>query len=308
MTQQAAARPYHSPAELASTDRAAVPPQKLGNGTMMAMIVPVADLDDPALADYRNVPDPALLAERGVFVAEGRLVVRRLLTGGRFRVRSLLVTEAARASLDDVLAAVPLTVPIYVASKTLMSTLIGFNVHRGCLAIGERSGDLTVDEVLSAERGSSLVVALEQVANADNVGGIFRNAAAFGVDAVLLSPGCCDPLYRKAIRVSIGGTLSVPFARCASWPDDLARLGARGFALLALTPGGEAVDIDTEPTPWKTGRHLAVLAGAEGSGLTAEALALADHRVRIPMVPGANSLNVATAVGIALHRFSDRVR
>jgi tRNA G18 (ribose-2'-O)-methylase SpoU len=275
---------------------------------MTAMIVPVANLDDPALADYRNVPDPTLLAERGVFVAEGRLVVRWLLTRGRFRVRSLLVTEAARAGLDDALAAVPAAVPVYVASKTLMSSIVGFNVHRGCLAVGERPGDMAVDEVLSAERESSLVVVLEQVANADNVGGIFRNAAAFGVDGVILSPGCCDPLYRKAIRVSIGGTLSVPFARCASWPDDLARLRARGFAVLALTPGGEAVDIDSEPAPWGRCRHLAVLAGAEGSGLTAEALGLADHRARIPMVPGANSLNVATAVGIALHRLSDCVR
>jgi tRNA G18 (ribose-2'-O)-methylase SpoU len=274
---------------------------------MVAMIVSVADLADPVLADYRNVPDPALLAERGVCVAEGRLVVRGLLTRGRFRVRSLLVTEAARASLDDVLAAVPAAVPIYVASKTLMSSIVGFNVHRGCLAIGERPGETAVDEVSSAEGKRSLVVVLEQVANADNVGGIFRNAAAFGADGVILSPGCCDPLYRKAIRVSIGGTLSVPFARCASWPDDLARLQARGFAVLALTPGGEAVDIDGEPAPWGSRRHLAVLAGAEGSGLTAEALGLADHRVRIPMVPGANSLNVATAVGIALHRLSDRV-
>jgi tRNA G18 (ribose-2'-O)-methylase SpoU len=274
---------------------------------MVAMIVPVADLNDPALADYRNVPDPTLLAERGVFVAEGRLVVRALLTGGRFSVRSLLVTEAAKAGLDDVLAGVPPAVPIYVAPKTLMSGIVGFNVHRGCLAIGERPVEATFDQVVpSGERGS-LVVVLEQVANADNIGGIFRNAAAFGVDAVILSPGCCDPLYRKAIRVSIGGTLAVPFARCASWPDDLARLQARGFAVLALTPGGDAVDIDAEPAPWRPCRRLAVVAGAEGSGLTARALELSDHRVRIPMAPGANSLNVATALGIALHRLSDRV-
>ena len=275
---------------------------------MTVMIVPVADLDDPALSDYRNVPDPTLLAERGVFVAEGRLVVRALVTSGRFGVRSVLVTDAARASLGDVLAAVPPAVPIYVASKALMSGVVGFNVHRGCLAAGERPPAASIDTIIPQGDGTGLVVILERVANADNIGGIFRNAAAFGANAVVLSPGCCDPLYRKAIRVSIGGTLAVPFARSAFWPDDLTRLRASGFTVLALTPGRGAVDIDAEIDRWRSCSRLALMAGTEGAGLTAQALELADYRVRIPMAPGANSLNVATAVGIALQRLSDRVQ
>ena len=267
----------------------------------------VGDLDDPRLADYRNVPDPALLAERGIFVAEGRLVVRALLTSGRFSVRSLLVTAAAKLSLEDALQSSGAGFPVYVASKTLMSGIVGFNVHRGCLAIGERPAESAVAAVLPPDGAKALAIVLERVANADNIGGIFRNAAAFGADAVLLSPGCCDPLYRKAIRVSIGGTLAIPFARIEAWPADLARLRERGFAVLALTPHRSAVDIDADGAPWRSRARLALVAGTEGGGLTADVLDLADYRVRIPMSPGADSLNIATALGIALHRLSDRV-
>jgi tRNA G18 (ribose-2'-O)-methylase SpoU len=270
-------------------------------------VVPIDDLDDPRIADYRNVPDPALLAERGVFVAEGRLVVRALLASRRFRPRSLLVSEASAASLEDALAAIAPTCPIYVASKALMSGIVGFNVHRGCLALGERPAASAAEDVLPPDDAGALLVVLEGIANADNVGGIFRNAAAFGADAVLLSPGCCDPLYRKAIRVSIGGTLAVPFASGGAWPECLARLRKRGFAVVALTPGPASADIDGDASPWRSRRRLALLAGTEGGGLTRGALELADYRVRIPMAPGADSLNVATAVGIALHRLSTRV-
>jgi tRNA G18 (ribose-2'-O)-methylase SpoU len=271
-------------------------------------VVPIHDLNDPRIGDYRNVPDPTLLAERGVFVAEGRLVVRALLAGGRFTTRSVLVTEASKANLEDVLEAVPPTFPIYVASRALISGIVGFNVHRGCLAIGERPAAAAVEEVLPPDDADGLLVVLEGIANADNVGGIFRNAAAFGVDAVLLSPGCCDPLYRKATRVSIGGTLAVPFATSGTWPDDLAKLRGRGFAVVALTPGPASMDIDGDAAPWRSRRRLALVAGTEGSGLTTGALGLADYRVRIPMAPGADSLNVGTALGIALHRLSTRVR
>ena len=270
-------------------------------------VVTIGDLDDPRLTDYRNVPDPALLAERGVFVAEGRLVVRTLLTSRRFSVRSLLVTDAAKLSLEDVLRSSEAAFPVYVASKALMSGVVGFNVHRGCLAIGVRPAESAVEAVLPPDGTKALAIVLERVANADNIGGIFRNAAAFGADAVLLSPDCCDPLYRKAIRVSIGGTLAVPFARMEAWPAEVARLRERGFAVLALTPSRDAVDIDADGAPWSSRARLALLAGTEGSGLTAGALDLADYRVRIPMAPGADSLNIATALGIALHRLSDRV-
>jgi tRNA G18 (ribose-2'-O)-methylase SpoU len=270
-------------------------------------VVPIDDPDDPRIADYRNVPDPALLAERGVFVAEGRLVVRALLASRRFGTRSLLVTGASLKSLEDVLEAAAPTLPIYVASKALVSGIVGFNVHRGCLALGERPAASAAEDVLPPDDADALLVVLEGIGNADNIGGIFRNAAAFGADAVLLSPGCCDPLYRKAIRVSIGGTLAVPFASGGAWPGCLARLRERGVAVVALTPGPASADIDGANAPWRARRRLALLAGTEGSGLTAGALELADYRVRIPMAPGADSLNVATAVGIALHRLSTRV-
>jgi tRNA G18 (ribose-2'-O)-methylase SpoU len=188
-----------------------------------------------------------------------------------------------------------------------MSGIVGFNVHRGCLAIGERPAESAVEAVLPPDGAKALVIVLERVANADNIGGIFRNAAAFGADAVLLSPGCCDPLYRKAIRVSIGGSLAVPFARIEAWPIDLARLRERGFVVLALTPSRDAVNIDADGVPWNSSARLALVAGTEGNGLTAGVLDLADYQVRIPMAPGADSLNIATALGIALHRLSDRV-
>ncbi len=268
----------------------------------------VSDLDDPRLAEYRNVPDPPLLRQRGVFVAEGRLVVRALIGNPRFRIRSILVSEAALTGLRDALEVARETLTIYVASRTLMSSVIGFNVHRGCLAVCERPAPAMLNDVLPAGTAGGLVVVLEGVTNADNIGGIFRNAAAFGADAVILSPGCCDPLYRKAVRVSVGATVAVPFASSGSWPDDLARLRERGFVLLALVPGPGAVDIDQRNAPWTQRSRIALMAGTEGTGLTRAVTEAADWRVRIPMVSGADSLNVATAVGIALHRLSDRVR
>ena len=270
-------------------------------------LVPVDDWTDPRLADYRNVPDPELLRERGVFVAESRLVVRTLLLNTRFTMRSLLVTEAALESLRDLVDPGATLAPVFLASKALMSRVVGFNVHRGCLAIGERPPARPLAGIIPAERDRCLVVALESIANADNVGGIFRNCMAFGVDAVLLSPGCADPLYRKSIRVSIGGSLAVPFATLPDWPFDLLRLRTEDFAIVALMPGRGAVEIGAFASSPLRRARLVLLAGAEGGGLTDEVIAAADVRVRIPMACGADSLNVATALGIALHRLSDRV-
>jgi tRNA G18 (ribose-2'-O)-methylase SpoU len=275
-------------------------------GVSMPLFYPDS-LDDPGLADYRNVPDPELLRLRHVFVAEGRLVVRALLASSRFHVRSLLVTARALDSLRDVVVPEDAAIPIFVAPHALMSTLVGYNVHRGCLAIGERPRPTDVDEILRRGDGGGLVVVLERVGNADNMGGVFRNGVAFGADGVLLSPGCCDPLYRKAIRVSIGGTLRVPFALFADWPGGLRRVKEAGFTLVALTPDAGAVAIDALADQAARPRRLALVAGAEGAGLSRETLASADVRVSIPMAAGSDSLNVATAVAIALHRFSDRV-
>lgn len=265
-------------------------------------LLPIDHFGDPRIADYRNVPDPELLRRRGVFVAEGRLVVRTLLTSSHFQALSVLVTEAARRSLEIVLAPRIETLPVYVADRSLLAEIVGFNVHRGCLALGARPVETPVADVLASLPDGALVVVLEGVGNADNVGGVFRNAVAFGADAVLLGPGCCDPLYRKAVRVSIGGTLRMRFATIPGWPDRLEEVRGAGFTLAALTPDADAEDIAGLSRRFDRRGRLAILLGAEGTGLSSEAKAAADVRVRIPMAPGIDSLNVATASGIALHR------
>ena len=278
--------------------------------------MPVCFIDDPndaRIADYANVPEAQLLRERGLFVAEGRLVVRRLLATGLargdgglggpvvrrspLRTRSVLLTESAYAGLREMLGPLEDRLPIYVSDLSLMRTITGFNIHRGCLALGERPAARGVTDVTAAARR---LVILEDVADADNVGGVFRCAAAFGADGVVLSPRCCDPLYRKAIRTSMGAALHLPFARLSSWPEGLRTLQSSGFTLAALTPRTDAVDIATVD-PARFGR-LALLVGQEGSGLSPAAEALAECRVRIPMAPDVDSLNVATAAGIAMHR------
>jgi tRNA G18 (ribose-2'-O)-methylase SpoU len=262
----------------------------------------VVDLDDPRLALYRSVRDPELLQRHGVFVAEGRLVVRRLLTASRFAARSVLVTPAARRDLADVLDSPGRDLSVSVADPDLFHALTGFHVHRGCLAIGERPA--RPPDWRDAAAGARTVVVLEQVGNPDNVGGVFRNAAALGADAVLLSPGCADPLYRKSIRTSMAATLTVPFAPAEPWPAVVDDLRASGFSVVALTPASDARDIAelaVSPRP----SRVALLLGHEGSGLSHAAAAHADHHVRIPMTPGADSLNVASAAAIALHAFQN---
>lgn len=262
-------------------------------------IIRIEDAADPRIADYRNVPDPELLRRRGLFVAENRLVVRTLLASTRFRARSVLVTGAAYESLRDVLD--PRSLPVYVCPKSLMEPVSGYHIHRGCLALGERPAPAAVESLLPAHGPASLLI-LEAMTNADNVGAIFRNARAFGVDAVVMGPRCCDPLYRKAIRVSIGATLVVPFGDAAPRFDaDLRALRRAGFTLVALTPARDAIDLNqfaAAPRP----ERIALLVGNEGEGLTSAALEACDVRLRIAMAPGVDSLNASTATGIALHR------
>jgi tRNA G18 (ribose-2'-O)-methylase SpoU len=166
-------------------------------------MVTVDDLDDPRVAEYRNIPDPELLLARGVFVAEGRHVVRHLLASDRFEAKSVLVSPTALDGLRDALGTqAPL--PVYVMAVERLTALVGFNVHRGCLAIGVRPPGAPTAAWWREAARSRLVVAVERVGNADNLGALFRNALAFGAGGILLSPGCCDPLYRKSIRVSMG--------------------------------------------------------------------------------------------------------
>jgi tRNA G18 (ribose-2'-O)-methylase SpoU len=254
----------------------------------------ITDPNDPRVALYRGVRDPELLRAHGVFIAEGRLVVRRLLESSRFRARSVLVTPAVRAGLTDLLEWSDDT-EVYEAELPLFRELTGFNVHRGCLAIGRPRGP--VPSWQDVVRSARTVVVLERVGNPDNVGGVFRAAAALGADAILLSPGCGDPLYRKSIRTSMAATLTLPFAVVEPWPRVLAELQSLGFSIFAFTPSGEE-EISAVQRPQRT----ALLLGHEGIGLDAETLALSDRRVRIPMTPGADSLNVVTAAAVALDR------
>jgi tRNA G18 (ribose-2'-O)-methylase SpoU len=248
---------------------------------------------DPRLALYRGVRDPELLRAHGVFIAEGRLVVRRLLESSRFRTRSVLVTPTAHAELSDAIERLDERPPVYEADTALFRELTGLNVHRGCLAVGERPAPAPWRDVLQSAR---TVLVLEDVGNPDNIGGLFRAAAALGGDAVLLSTGCADPLYRKAIRTSMAATLTLPFAAAEPWPAMLDDLRREGVEIVALTPSGEE-DLNGVPRV----PRIAILAGHEGRGLSEAGLRRADRRVRIPMKPGADSLNVVTAVAIALH-------
>jgi tRNA G18 (ribose-2'-O)-methylase SpoU len=265
-------------------------------------IIRVHDGQDARLADYAGVREPALLRERGLLIAEGRFVVHRVIDGGRVTVRSLLVNEAALNGLSDVLEWAGADVDVYVASPDVIAAATGFNMHRGCLALAERPADVPMETVLAT---ATLVAVLERVVDPDNVGSVFRSAEAFGVDAVLLSPGCGDPFYRKAIRTSSGAALVVPHAAAAPWSDALDRLRAAGFIIAATTPDDEAVDIGTFAGTASARGRVAVLFGTEGQGLSAEALARADVRLRIPMTGALDSLNIATAAGIVLHRLHE---
>ena len=269
--------------------------------------MPIERISDPAdhrLHEYRDIRDPELIRSRNLFVAEGRLVVQRLLADGRFTIRSLLLNEAACRSLDSALAPIAATVPVYLCEADDFRVITGFNIHRGCLALAERPGPASARNVLDA---AHRVIVLEGVTNADNVGGVFRNAAAFGVDAVLLSPTCCDPLYRKAIRTSMGATLRVPFARLAEWPGSLALIKDRGFEIVALTPREPAEDLGAFVAHQVSSR-IALLVGTEAQGLTPEAEHAAARRVRIPMSAQVDSLDLAVAAGIALHGLYSAVR
>jgi len=258
--------------------------------------IPIEDPRDARLAEYRTIREAELVRRRGLFVAEGRLVVRRLLEDPRYRIRSLLLSSTAYDQLADALAPWLGRIPVYTCDLHDLADLTGFNIHRGCLALAERPVEEPYAHVIA---GARRVVVLETVANADNVGGVFRNAAAFGADAVLLSPTSCDPLYRKAIRTSMAATLRVPYARVDPWPDGLNDLRDRGYTLVALTPDPAARSLSSLAIGTLPDR-LALLLGSEGPGLTGGAEALADVRVRIPIRRDIDSLNLAVAAGVAL--------
>ncbi len=259
------------------------------------MITPVSDPDDPRIEFYRNVRERDLVGRQGLFVAEGQVVLQKLLGSSRFRPLSLLIAEHRLQSLSKLIAAVPEDVPVFAATQRVLDEIAGFPLHRGILAIGRRVEAPDADSLIDRLPERALVLVLSGIANHDNMGGIFRNAAAFGADAILLDADCCDPLYRKAIRVSVGAALLVPFASIPREDDTIALLERHGFAAIALSPSGRQDLSELLPPP-----RAAVLLGAEGPGLAPELLARTES-VRIKMAPGFDSLNVATTSGIVLH-------
>lgn len=256
----------------------------------------IHDPDDPRIAAYRHVRERDLAGRAGRFIAEGKVVLKVLLES-RFETESILVLENRMAGLLPVLQAAPATVPIYVARREVMDAVAGFPIHRGILAIGKRQDDRCAEDLLGGLGDRATVIALIGISNHDNMGAIFRNAAAFDASAVLMDSTCCDPLYRKAIRVSVGAALNVPFARVDDHLRMLALLEQMRFEPFALTPGS-----DTGLTDLTHPGRLALLLGTEGPGLPQSVIDRC-RTVRIEMSSGLDSLNVATAGAIALHHF-----
>lgn len=241
-----------------------------------------------------------LVGRQGLFVAEGEVVVRVLSRSAACEPVSLLLAEKRVGALGDVIEDLPAGTPVYVAGQALMDQIVGFPIHRGILALGRRRETPSGDELLGRLPGRALVLALCGIGNHDNMGGLFRNAAAFGVDAVLVDSDCCDPLYRKAIRVSVGAALVTPFARLPVGEDLLALLERYCVTPVALSPAGETrlSELTREP-------RMAAILGSEGPGLPPDLLARA-RTVRIPMAAGFDSLNVAVTAGVVLHQLAER--
>ncbi len=256
--------------------------------------ISVDEPGDPRLVDYVDLADPdfrrRVEADRGFFIAESPLVVGRLVSSGR-RVRSVLVTPSRFAAMRDMLEPVIESgTPVYVAPERVLRRVVGFDLHRGAVAAADRWAMPSVASVLD---GARRVAVLERVNDHENLGVLFRSAAALGVDAVLLDAECSDPLYRRCVRVSIGHVLRIPWTRVGAIAD----VRTAGFTMFALTPAPDAVPIGAVDWPQRS----ALLFGAEGPGLSEGWLAAADHRVRIEMRPGADSLNVATAAAVAFY-------
>lgn len=263
---------------------------------MAALPIRIDDAGDPRIAGYRAIRERDLAGREGLFVAEGKVVLNVLFSARRFEAESALILDSRLAGMEPVLALAPETMPVYVASQAVMDLIAGFHIHRGVLALGRRRADEDVDALLTSLPGDALVVALVGIANHDNVGAIFRNAAAFEADAVLLDATSCDPLYRKAVRVSVGAALRVPFAAAPDGTALFEALARHGFEQLALSPGG-ATAIGELRRRGRTALYL----GAEGPGLPPSLMARMTT-VRIDMSAGFDSLNVAAASAIALHR------
>lgn len=262
------------------------------------MIRQVSGAGDPVVAAYRHIGDHDWLRANGLFVGEGRLVVDRLMSSGRHRIESVLITPPAFTALERRLTA--LDAPVLIAMPALVNEITGFNFHRGCLALAARGVPCESPDV----GNNGPLLGLEAIGNPDNVGGLFRTASAFGVGAILVDTRTADPFYRKSIRTSMGAVLDMPFATVEDWPVEFDRLRNIGYRIVALTPAATAEPLSTFVQQIGLERLL-VLVGTEGSGLSARVLDAADHRLFIPISSTVDSLNVTVAAGIALARIAE---
>jgi tRNA G18 (ribose-2'-O)-methylase SpoU len=275
-----------------------------GTGTAEGAMDPIRidEPDDPRIAAYLDIRERDLIGRQGRFIAEGKVVLDVLLSARRFTAESILVLENRLAGLSAILQKAPLHLPVYVVSGEIMDRIAGFHMHRGILALGTRREPVPAKTLLEELPARALVVVLVGISNHDNIGSIFRNAAAFGADAVFMDATCCDPLYRKAIRVSVGAALKVPFASFADTAAFIHELDRHGYDQFALSPGGASDIRDAGRAPGQT-RRLALYLGTEGEGLPKDLLKRLKT-VRIAMRQDFDSLNVAAASAIALHHFS----
>lgn len=262
----------------------------------VAELIEVTEAGDSRVDDFRGLSTadrrPDRPGGRGLVIAEGTVVVERLIASP-YPIRALL---GVRRRFDELAGCLDgVDAPAYVADAEVMADIVGFHLNRGVLAVAGRA---PVPSLPSLLKTAKRLAVLEGVGDHENLGALFRNAAALGVDGVLLGAGCSDPLYRRSVRVSMGHVLRVPFIQLHSWPGDLKLLRDNGFRVAALTPLASSVSL--RDAGLDQGR-VAVLLGSEGPGLTADAIAAADLAVRIPMAHGVDSLNVATAAAIAFH-------
>ncbi len=270
-------------------------------------IVRIDTPDDPRVAIYRNQSDAWLKARAeggtglpgGLFMAEGELVVGALIDSP-YPVDSVLITPTRLQTARTQLERLDPAVPIYLADRGAVEQIVGFDLHRGILAAGQRGAEPAAEAIIA---GCRRLLVMENLANHDNVGGLIRSLAALGGPGAgaLLSPRTCDPFYRKALRVSMGHALRLPLGRLAPWPEGLRQLREAGWRLIALTTGGRPLEASGEG-PGEDNARIALLVGAEGPGLSMEAIALADEQHSIPMAPGVDSLNVTVAASIAMWR------
>lgn len=258
------------------------------------MIEQIVTLGDPRVEAFRRVSDHAWLRSQGLFVAEGRLLVERLVQTGTYEIDSVLLSPAALAALQPLVA--PLECPVYVAAQHLLTEITGFDFHRGCLALAKRPAPRALEQFLASDR----LLGLERIGNPDNIGGLFRSAAAFAANGVLLDEASADPFYRKALRTSMGAILRVPFSRVADWPQACARFQRRGFLVVALVTDPLATRLDAFTSGITHHDRMVLLVGAEGSGLAPPTIQAVDVRVTIPMARGVDSLNVAAAASVAM--------